>query len=231
MPSKPAACARRAASTKRSTTQARSSSVATCTRYAAVGDENGAIMAAPSSAVTMPDRASGAGGRFFDGTRSGRPSAMSRRLLVPLWTSWAAMAAPWRWASSVRRRNPGRWASSEPAICRRSVAAIGYATDTEPTMTRPAPPRARASNHAACASPTVPSPSARFTPIGAMAMRFRSWSDPIRPGARRCPKAVTTAGRRRCRCPGPWAGTAPPRAPRRRRGRRAPAPLRWGRRW
>ena len=32
-----------AASTNRSTTQARSSSVATCTEYAAVGDANGAI--------------------------------------------------------------------------------------------------------------------------------------------------------------------------------------------
>ena len=55
---------------------------------------NGAMTAADSSGVSMPESASGAGGRFFDGTSSGRPSAMSSRLWVPLCTSWAAMAAP-----------------------------------------------------------------------------------------------------------------------------------------
>ena len=49
-------------------------------------------------------------------------------------------------------------------------------------MIRPAPPRARASYQAAWASPTVPSGSPRFVPIGHSAIRFGSASDPSRPG-------------------------------------------------
>ncbi len=67
----------------------------------------------------MPESSSGAGGRFLDGTSSGRPSAMSRRLLVPPWTSCAATFAPWRWTASVSRRRPGMLPSSDAAVWRR----------------------------------------------------------------------------------------------------------------
>ena len=99
--------------------------MATCTRYPEVGVANGAIRSAVSSGVTMPDSASGDAGRFFDGTSSGRPSAMSRRLFVPPCTSCAAIVAPWRWTASVRRRSPGSCASSEAAIWRRSKDPSG----------------------------------------------------------------------------------------------------------
>ena len=113
------------------------------------------------------------------------------------------------------RRRPGaaapgggrrRRAPSLPGVV--ASDRVGDA-DRPTTISRPAPPRARASNQAAWASPTVPSASPRLVPIGHRAIRLRSSQRPELPGGQQplepVTGALTTAGRCRCRCRG-WSG-------------------------
>ena len=149
---------------------------------AATGPENGAIIPAGSSSVTMPDSASGAGGRLRDGTSRGRPSAMSRRLLAAVVHELGGDGGAVAVDVVDQALEPGQVGivrTRPPAARRRSPT--GRRPTRSRSSTRPAPPRARASNHAACRSPTVPSGSPRFVPIGHIAIRFRSSQGPEPP--------------------------------------------------
>ena len=81
----------------------------------------------------------------LEGTSSGRPATMSRTAVLPPWWSWMASLAPCACTRLARSWNPGRKASSEMATWFGLQAPAGQETPPTPTISIPAPPRARSS--------------------------------------------------------------------------------------
>ena len=143
--------------------------------------------------------------RLRDGTSSGRPSAMSRRLLAPSWTSWAAMPPPWRVDVADQPAQPGQ------------VGVVGRRHQAGVVGSRRVGDRHRPDEDqpGAAAGPGL-EPGGLRVADGAVGLAqvgaHRAHGDavaaarasPSRPGESRCGKALTTARRCRCRCRGPW---------------------------
>ena len=187
---------RRAASTNRSTTQARSSSVATCTRYAAVGDANGAISV---GRLLRGDHARQRVGRRRVASSTARAAAGPRRCRGGCWCRRARAGRRW-WRrgggpSSARRRSPGSCASSDAAIWRASKRChrVGDGHRADDHQAGAAAGARLEPGGLGVADGAVG--LARFVPIGHIAIRLRQLQRPEAPrrqqvGERRSPQLV-----------------------------------------